>query len=89
MSGHTPGPWKVSSPQNDPNAFDIESVSGTKITRGYWGTAACADARLISAAPELLSALKEILEAERKREVMPMGWVARAKAAVAKVEGGR
>lgn len=60
-SYHTPGPWRVTSPERDPNAYDVESCEGVKITRGYWGGAACADAKLIVAAPELLEAAKYAL----------------------------
>lgn len=92
MSGHTPGPWRVTSPQADPNAYDIESASGTKITRGYWGTSACADARLIAAAPEMLEALCAALREEEKcamgRGEVPLApWVGLARAAIAKAEG--
>jgi len=63
MSKSTPGPWKVATHYSDPNAYDIESEAGTKITRGYWGTAACADARLIAAAPDLYESLLALCRA--------------------------
>ena len=95
MSGHTPGPWKVTSPMMDPNAFDVESEAGLKITRGYWGGNACADARLIAAAPTMLEALREIAKGEGRYSRDPLGHAsntiedmkALALAAIAKAEG--
>lgn len=59
MSGHTPGPWHVGPHYKS----DVESQHGRicdcGITRGPNGEA---NARLIAAAPDLLEALKEMVE---------------------------
>lgn len=60
---HTPGPWRVA--ENGFFAMAVETSSGINITHeaGYGtrisGPEKEANARLISAAPELLQALKE------------------------------
>jgi hypothetical protein len=92
MSKHTPGPWKVTTHATDPNAYDVEAESGGKITRGYWGRNAKADARLIAAAPELLNAANQLVSAiwgrdiDRTQESLGAAEVA-IRAAIAKAEG--
>lgn len=56
MSGHTPGPWTVSSPPKDEHALDVRTPTGVLMHRGFWGHQA--DAHLIAAAPDLLHALQ-------------------------------
>lgn len=54
-NAHTPGPWTVSRGGWDDNAHACYSLEGVKDVR-------VADARLISAAPDLLVASKAVLE---------------------------
>ncbi len=64
MSKHTPGPWSVKTPLNDPRAFDVHAGM-TILTRGYWAYNGEADARLIAAAPDLLEALKALVRHDK------------------------
>ena len=103
---HTPGPWA-----NDPNGTgavgDISTADGELCVAqaqqtspsGRPDPARDANARLIAAAPELLEALKKIVECERKRAKdlqhrkawLPLKFseerISAAEAAVAKAEG--
>jgi hypothetical protein len=64
---HTPGPWRVNW---EYHPIEIESVADPKpkncivaeIPAEENDTLACADARLIAAAPELLEALQELVK---------------------------
>jgi len=90
MSKHTPGPWEVKSPANDSRAFDVYAQGGhLKMHHGHWGGEA--DARLIAAAPELFQALQVLLEmpALKNIPVLGTGPVDAARAAIAKVTGGK
>lgn len=90
---HTPGPWTMSRRQN--NMIDIQHAMGDvkgAIThslcrvqaRESWLEEAAANARLISAAPDLLAALKGVLRvADRQTDEFDA-----ARAAIAKAEGG-
>src|SRR5688572_13245107 len=51
VSVFTPGPWELREGPNDSHAFDVYAGLW-KVHHGAWGREA--DARLISAAPELL-----------------------------------
>ncbi|MGP5757726.1 hypothetical protein [Pseudomonas aeruginosa] len=66
MSKHTPGPWHV----GGPNKCTIYDKHGQRLANSFEGVMATqrtdseceANARLIAAAPELLEALKGMLE---------------------------
>lgn len=60
------------------------------IVRGLSAEQEKADARLIAAAPELLEALKKLMDLESRGRIMPIGaeWDA-ARAAIAKAEGAQ
>lgn len=83
---HTPGPWKV---RRDENVFDVITQNGNGIT-----ACSCADridvkedeanARLIAAAPDMLSALKEAQEIIQ-RTTGNVSWV--VEKAIAKATG--
>jgi hypothetical protein len=84
MSGHTKGPWKA-------EEFDVVRATGPKEDRtiafgALFGSESAdeakANARLIAAAPELLEALKYLLElgGDDDRRIA-------AEAAIAKAEG--
>jgi hypothetical protein len=63
MSKHTPGPWEVrpsSNPKNGTLWRDIVSM-GTPFTPSYVGEGLEHDAHLMAKAPELLSALRDLL----------------------------
>lgn len=70
MSKHTPGPWKASRSfgENKTARFLVSAIDSNKtLENGYFAAcvAVCdieANARLIAAAPELLEALKILLE---------------------------
>ena len=93
MSKHTPGPWasneyttSVSVPLK---AVDCERIGFSIVfVNGHRGKEAAANARLIAAAPELLEALKEIVDAADGA-----GWeqldpsFKKARAAIAKATG--
>lgn len=85
MSKHTPGPWRFSSHPHDGNYMRIHCSSdpneGDNL-RGYCGEA---NARLIAAAPDLLSALEMIMAKVAGCERDPEYEAARA--AIAKVKG--
>lgn len=89
--GHTPGPWTMDRPRDE---FSVAHING----KNWWELASvvvrlsgdvidhpqgCANARLITAAPELLEALQAIV-----RSAPPMGCYVplwdRANAAIAK-----
>lgn len=96
MSKHTPGPWRI----NGNNMFrwivadsEVFTHSGDVNRSAYGGNMVCesvhkANARLIAAAPELLEALKEIVDAADGA-----GWeqldpsFKKARAAIAKATG--
>ena len=89
---HTPGPWAILEQQNDnrthiSNGAHIVCTLGTTRTDGSPNHSA--NARLISSAPDLLSALVALLEqadlGEVDEETAPI--VEAARAAIAKAEG--
>lgn len=96
MSKHTPGPWKVGAKFDTGSAStsgveisDIENsetvavaVEGNDSGGIYAYQEVMANARLIAAAPELLDALKELVD----RYPNNVG-ITKAKAALAKAEG--
>ena len=100
--GHTPGPWKVTgtggtavAPEWAPNervcvtmAVNLrENDDGSFPEFGQWQRA---DAHLIAAAPELLAALKELVDYDGgSSEPESYGYevLLRCKAAIARAEG--
>lgn len=99
---HTPGPWKVgysdgSGAENIPReGAEITDAYDNVIVRGGspWGDIAYGvlqgeDARLIAAAPELLEALKNVLDhgGTTAGEWVPVAIYKQALAAIAKAEG--
>jgi hypothetical protein len=96
MSGHTPGPWKVQDDRTTDGTFRVFPHEGPSICNLRHGEME-ANARLIAAAPELLRACEEALNAlldyvpllEAHGSVMGYGHavIVRLKAAIAKAEG--
>jgi hypothetical protein len=85
MEKHTPGPWKVT--QHDMGAFircpaDYIIAGPVDTRRGHE-----ANARLIAAAPELLEALREFVEAFEGCYADGEPAMIKAKAAIAKATG--
>lgn len=85
---HTPGPWKIGP--------EYENKKSRSVWHGDFSTTAKtvarfidsdSSARLIAAAPELLEALKKLLEWGRFPEGYPMQAVSEACRAIAKAEG--
>lgn len=95
MSAHTPGPWGI---VRHPKPAQVKSILSVGFTANgmasiAWLTGGAihqdANARLIAAAPDLLAALRALVEAQPN---YPSGgyverYVMRAKAAIAKAEG--
>jgi hypothetical protein len=94
---HTPGPWRVRGGAAKVFAYDIVGPNGEDI--GYANSSDGADepamypveanARLIAAAPDLIEALRGILEIGKRDLSNPKydGYFASAVAAIAKAEG--
>ena len=80
MTQHTQGPWTL---LPDPNGWTLHA-NGQDITAEAFD-AIDADARLISAAPDLLAALLDVLDADGDLDVMDFN---RYRAAVEKATGG-
>jgi len=53
---YTKGPWTITSNKIDGNGYHLASINASATTEGK------ANARLISAAPDLLEALQEIIK---------------------------
>lgn len=97
MSAHTPGPWKVI---NHPRVVHVSSqrsvgFGGNGMSSVAWLTGGSlaqeANASLIAAAPDLLAALKAMVEWGPLAESLDVAEfrvdVANARAAIAKAEG--
>ena len=90
MNKITPGPWAIYYLANDVETYG-DNANCPIITADNDETEICgvidnpADARLISAAPDLLASLKELLPMWESGIQEP--WVIRAKAVIAKAEG--
>ena len=97
---HTPGPW-IYGPEVGPDCTRIDAENGLVIAAVRsreitsweqsrpiysWSEEGAANARLIAAAPELLDALQEIVEAQKGGY---LGWshIDAASAAIAKATG--
>lgn len=88
---HTPGPWVVKPVENEQGGFDIDSEYGYHIAETIGGLdyEEEANARLIAAAPDLLEALRELLEAckDAKFASDPFDSMPNARTAIAKATG--
>ena len=93
MSKHTPGPWKAkkwvgTDPYDDPDRPFVE-VGNVHWSPKNWKPAAAikqtANARLIAAAPNLLSALEEVFTV--MNDDMPVGLRKVCYEAIAKAKG--
>ena len=60
MNDHTPGPWRVLAHQNGPSIEAVKTQEGILHMLPRLTSKVEADARLISAAPDLLAALREV-----------------------------
>lgn len=92
MSKHTAGPWEAISSGVEGEWESIGPVTGSEQIGVYQVFCSEADAKLISAAPELLEALKLGLEYWQNRQQRYSNrspvWVQQARAAIAKATGG-
>lgn len=89
MSGHTPGPWKAT-------YGAVHTEDGRPIANMVWGDSATeagiyaaerfSNAHLTAAAPELL-AIVETIYYSMWSNVVPVDWVNRMGAAIAKTKG--
>lgn len=91
QTNHTPGPWTLGD-ENDPLVFS--PVAGAYVAQvlaydgGSLRSNYAADAALIAAAPELLAALREIVDHFQRTGDPTLGDMApRARAAIAKATG--
>lgn len=95
---HTHGPWRVERQNVSPTTGEW-MIAGAKPgylaeVRDCGSGCAAANARLIAAAPELLEAIEETLtaginwyETATKSDASELGFVVRARAAIAKAKG--
>lgn len=95
---HTPGPWKVFTTSDGSKVIGIGDRNGEGVADcgfGIWrggSEEALANARLIAAAPDLLSALKALMQVHRDQDtvgVMPADKAiayGKAEAALARAE---
>ena len=81
---HTPGPWTVDHDAVSHNGAHIAFAIGHD---GDDYATQCANARLVAAAPDLLAALQEILDAEEGVGETDRPHMIRARAAIAKATG--
>lgn len=70
---HTPGPWRVGEGSYVVADHPVPEIRGSEEVEHYGGHLICesvspSNARLIAAAPDLLEALKAILEADEEAE---------------------
>lgn len=99
---HTPGPWRLTVDPTKRGAEDYYAIDAGKGYHepgtpgfGITGFLEQSDALLISAAPELLEALKDAVRlyetygllAQTGQGLSPGKWVGDARAAIAKAEG--
>lgn len=97
-AAHTPGPWAFRPSESDSNLFQVLDAQGVVIGFVFRGDRAAtravceANARLIAAAPDLLQELRNIANADTvewdDRSEFEAWAKSRARAAIAKVEGG-
>lgn len=94
QTGHTPGPWNYENVTEDVLALlKTSGMEGSKTDLEIWSGNECIavvrkkqDARLIAAAPDLLEALKDILNAGDKVSYLHAEMA--AKQAITKATGG-
>jgi len=88
MSQFTPGPWKI-------DGREITARSGASIVvgdRGLAGDNTTADAKLISASPDLLALVQQALDRFTDNDFQPANhalktWIESATAAIARATG--
>lgn len=86
MHTTTPGPWKVTQPPHDPNAYDVASEAGGVLAKLPWCTKA--NAQLMAAAPDMLAALELIRDSGGFKDGTSVEELQRiAVAAIAKARG--
>jgi hypothetical protein len=72
MSKHTPGPWVIERNSIGPTSKEDDQSYGMMMQVAYverydWPENACANARLISSAPDLLEALEGMVRKAQKQ----------------------
>lgn len=89
MTQHTPAPWKASQFGGSITGPDGKSICAISNNIKRDQAEKLANARLIAAAPELLKALKDLLDAQPSGCVDHYAIEAKARAAVAKATGNK
>jgi hypothetical protein len=85
---HTPGPWVAGDWNAHTLQIPIDDAYGIAIARAWGGNdEATANARLISAAPDLLEALELCIERVEVDDPFAKELVAKGRAAIAKARG--
>ena len=80
----TPGPWEANTGDH---AYPTVSAQDRVIVTIWQCPQQAANARLVSAAPDLYEALREIVEGDDRPSDLTMAALRRAVAALAKAEG--
>ena len=92
MSKHTPGPWTANKPTQSNGRAEVHAGPMLVAQAFNWlldaeGDEQCwADARLIATAPELLEALKQMLEVWEENPAYGATHADKARAAIARAE---
>ena len=84
MSIHTPGPWSLAEAAQ---TIPIKGANGKTVASVRYGPTDLDDARLIAAAPDLLTALQDIMDRLSYRLVPSEREKENARAAIAKARG--
>jgi hypothetical protein len=96
MSAHTPGPWRfygdeivrhINGSLGDPTVCSLVGTSGNPYAENE--NEFMADASLIAAAPDLLSALQSVQAAWDENRLLTSDEAASVRAAIAKATGGQ
>lgn len=82
---HTPGPWYTKAKPDSLQGLVISEVTGASIAVTYDPR----DAHLVSAAPELLRTLEQILDCNKRLGAISRPVADEARAAITKAKGGQ
>lgn len=66
---HTPGPWEIARSPHGRTIYEIGPCKPEEYAGAAWLSVSEEDARLIAAAPELLDALQQFVNACKKQDI--------------------